>query len=68
MTEERANKIGNILAIIVVLVACLLIWRLTVGIDIVFWIFSIMLLLFGPGCFILYLREVKNGIFKDDEE
>ena len=59
MTEERANKIGNILAIIVVLVACLLIWGLTVGIDIVFWIFSIMLLLFGPGCFILYLSRTR---------
>ena len=67
MTEERMNKLGNILAIIVVLVVCLLIWGLTVGINVIFWIFSIMLFLFG-ACFVLYLREVKKGIFKDDEE
>ena len=66
MTEERMNKLGNILAIIVVLVVCLLIWGLTVGINVIFWI--IMLFLFGPACFVLYLREVKKGIFKDDEE
>lgn len=68
MTEEKMNKLGNILAIIVVLIACLLIWGLLVGIDVVFWIFSVMLFLFGPACFVLYLREVKRGIFKDDEE
>ncbi len=68
MTDEKMKKLGNVLAIIVVLVAGLLIWGLTVGIDVVFWIFSIMLFLFGPVCFVLYLREVKRGIFKDDEE
>lgn len=52
MTEERMNKLGNILAIIVVLVVCLLIWGLTVGINVIFWIFSIMLFLFGPACFV----------------
>lgn len=68
MTENKMNKLGNILAVIVVLVACLLILGLKVGIDVVFWIFIVMLLVFGPACFLLYLREVKRGIFKDDEE
>lgn len=68
MTEEKMNKLGNFLAVIVMLVACLLILGLKVGIDAVFWIFIVLLFIFGPACFVLYLREVKSGIFKDDEE
>lgn len=68
MTDNKMNKLGNFLGIIVVLVACLLIWGLKVSIDAVFWIFIVMLFVFGPACFLLYLREVKRGIFKDDEE
>lgn len=67
MREEKMNKLGNLLAVVVVLVACLLIWGLVVSIDAVFWIFIVMLLIFGPACFVLYLREVKRGIFKDED-
>ncbi len=67
MTEEKMNKLGNFLAVIVMLVACLLILGLKVGIDAVFWIFIVLLFFFGPACFVLYLREVKRGIFKDEE-
>lgn len=68
MTEKKMNRLGNILAVVVVLVACILVWGLKAGIDAVCWIFVVMLFLFGPACFLLYLREVRKGIFKDDEE
>lgn len=68
MREEKLNKIGNIVAVIVLLIVVMIIWGLTSGIDALFWIFIVAEFVFGPACFILYLREVKRGVFKDDEE
>ena len=50
------------------IIVVMIIWGLTSGIDALFWIFIVAEFVFGPACFILYLREVKRGVFKDDEE
>ena len=68
MTNEKMNKLGNIIAVIVLIICVLIIWCLVGGIDIVFWFFIIVEFIFGPACFVLYLREVKKGVFKDDSE
>ena len=55
MREEKLNKIGNIVAVIVLLIVVMIIWGLTSGIDALFWIFIVAEFVFGPACFILYL-------------
>lgn len=70
MSQEKKHKIGNILAVITVLVSILVPLGFLAGTEILFWFLIIVNLLFGPCCLIAYLMEVKRGVFayNEDEE
>ena len=66
---DRKTKLAFVWAAIVV-AASILICALTLGrSDVLLPIFmGVTTLIYGPVCAILYLREVKNGVFSIDEE
>ena len=66
---DRKTKLAFVWAAIVV-AASILICALTLGrSDVLLPIFmGVTPLIYGPVCAILYLREVKNGVFSIDEE
>ena len=67
MSDEKKNKVGNILAIIVLVASCLLPLGFAVGTEVLFWVLIVINLLFGPVCFIGYLMEVKRGVCAYDD-
>ena len=67
MSDEKKNRIGNVLAIVVLIVSCILPFGFIVGTEILFWLLIITNLLFGPICFIGHLIEVKKGVFAYDD-
>ena len=66
---DKKTKLAFVWAAIVV-AASILICALTLGrSDVLLPIFMVVTtLIYGPVCAILYLREVKNGVFSIDEE
>lgn len=66
---DKKTKLAFVWAAIVV-AASILICALTLGrSDVLLPIFmGVTTLIYGPVCAILYLREVKNGVFSIDEE
>lgn len=66
---DKKTKLAALWALIT-LVASAIIWGLTVSqSDQILPIFmGVTTLLYGPVCAILYLREVKNGVFNVDYE
>ena len=66
LTQAQKNKIGNWLAIAVLLVSILVPVGLACGSTILFWFLIIANCLFGPCCLIGYFVEVKRGVFKYD--
>lgn len=64
---KNYNKIGNFFAVIVVILAILLLVGFTIGNAMLFWVLAILNLICGPVCFILYLIEVKRGVFAVEE-
>lgn len=66
---DKKTKLAAIWALIT-LASSALIWGLTVAqSDHILPIFmGITTFLYGPVCAILYLREVKNGVFSIDDE
>ncbi|MCI8646241.1 MAG: hypothetical protein HFE76_05425 [Firmicutes bacterium] len=70
ISQEKKHKIGNILAVITVLLSILVPLGFYGGTSALFWFLIIVNFLFGPCCFIAYLLEVKRGVFayNEDEE
>jgi len=61
------NKIGNIFSVVVVIVAALLLYGFYAGSELVIYALVAINLVSGPLCLILYLREVKRGVFAAEE-
>ncbi len=68
MTEQAKNRLGTIAAILVIVISIIILAGFSYGATPVLWILSIINLISGPTCFILYLREVKKGVFENKEE
>lgn len=69
MSEEKNyDKIGNLLAILCVIMTILLGIGFITGSSWYFWMMAIINLTCAPICFIFYLIEVKKGIFADRAE
>ncbi len=70
MSQEKKHKIGNIMAVITVLLSIIVPLGFYFGTTALFWFLIIVNFLFGPCCFIAYLLEVKRGVFayNEDEE
>lgn len=66
--EKNYNKIGNISAVIVVILAIFMLVGFVMGISALFWVLAIFNIVCGPVCFILYLIEVKRGVFATEIE
>lgn len=66
--KRNYEKIGNICTVIVIILSILILWGFTVGNAPVFWILAIFNLICGPLCLVLYLREVRHGVFADHED
>lgn len=67
MSPEKKERVGNVLAIIVVLLSVLVPLGFLYGTTILFWFLIIINFLFGPCCLIGYLVEVKRGVFAYDD-
>jgi len=62
------NRMGNTFSLIVFILAiCILIGFATAN-SALFWVLALFNLLCGPVCLIMYLAEVKRGVFSNDEE
>jgi hypothetical protein len=57
---------GNILTIGVIITAIVLMVGFITGQSWLAWGLGILNIVFGPVCLILYLIEIKKGVFKDD--
>lgn len=70
MSQEKKHKIGNVLAVVTVILSILVPLGFLGGTTVLFWFLIIVNFLFGPCCFIAYLMEVKRGVFayNEDEE
>ena len=68
MSGETKNKLGNFLAILVVLLCIWVPLGFLYGTAALFWFLIIINFLFGPCCLIGYLLEVKKGVFAYDDE
>ena len=68
MTEQAKNRLGTIAAILVIVISIIILVGFSYGATSLLWILSITNLISGPTCFILYLREVRKGVFEDKEK
>ena len=70
MSLATKNKLGNALALIVVILCFLIPLTIAVGENLLFWFMIIVNFVFGPLCLVAYRFEVKKGVFAydDDEE
>lgn len=66
--EKKYNKIGNIFSIVVLAISIFVLYGFANGTSTMMYFLAIANLICGPLCLILYLLEVKKGIFKTDEE
>ncbi len=67
MSAEKKDKVGSILAVIVVLLSVLVPLGFLYGTSVLFWFLIIVNFLFGPCCLVGYLLEVKKGVFAYDD-
>lgn len=66
---DKKTKMAFIWAAITLAASALICGLLMVRSDVLLPLFmGITTLVYGPVCAILYLREVKNGVFTVDEE
>lgn len=68
MTEQAKNRLGTIASVLVIIISIIILAGFSYGATPVLWMLSIANLISGPACFILYLREVRRGVFEDKEE
>lgn len=68
MSLSTKNKLGNILALIVVLLCILIPVTIIMAENLLFWFMIILNFVFGPACLIAYLGEVRKGVFAYDDE
>ena len=66
--EKKKTSIAYILAVLVIITACIVGYWFIVGSNMLVWFMFVFCLLFGPVTLFFYLREVKNGVFKADED
>ena len=64
LSQEQKQKIGNWLAILVVIVSIGFAFESTV----LFWFFIVVNFVAGPACLVGYLMEVRKGIFSQEDE
>lgn len=68
MSLSTKNKLGNILALIVVLLCILIPVTIIMAENLLFWFMIILNFVFGPACLIAYLGQVRKGVFAYDDE
>ncbi len=66
--NRNYDKIGNIFSLVVFVLAIFILIGFTTANSALFWILAIFNLLCGPVCLILYLMEVRRGVFASDKE
>ncbi len=66
--EKNYNKIGNIFSVIVLAVSILILYGFVKGASSLMYLLAIANLICGPICLVMYLIEVKKGVFKTDEK
>lgn len=66
--EKNYNKIGNIFSVVVLIISILILYGFATGFSGVIYVLAAANLICGPLCLVLYLMEVKKGVFKADEE
>lgn len=67
LPPEKKNKIGNWLAVVVVIMSIIVPLGFVYGTNILFVFLIVINFVFGPCCFIGYLLEVKKGVFAYDD-
>ena len=65
---EKKARISKWLVLCVIIISLGLLFGFVQGTVFIFWFLAILNLFFGPVCLILYLIEVKNGVFANTEE
>ena len=66
--EKNYNKIGNIFSVVVLAISIFVLLGFANGATSMMYFLVIANLICGPLCLILYLIEVKKGIFKTNDE
>ena len=69
MDSKKANMISNICVLVCIALAAIYMFGSWIGgFNWMAWMLAILNLVTGPAVLILYLREVRKGVFADDEE
>lgn len=68
LSQEQKQKVGNWLAILVVIVSILVPIGFAIESTVLFWFFIVVNFVAGPACLVGYLIEVKKGIFSQEDE
>ena len=68
LSQEQKQKIGNWLAILVVIVSILVPIGFAFESTVLFWFFIVVNFVAGPACLVGYLMEVRKDIFSQEDE
>ena len=66
--RDKYDKIGNIFAIMVICLNLICLWGFYSGITAVFVAIGIINLCIGPICLIAYVKEIRKGVFRIEDE
>ncbi len=66
MSPEQKDRLGNWLALVVVILSILLLIGTASASVVLVWAIIILNFIFGPACLFFYLLEVRKGIFSKD--
>lgn len=67
MSEKLKNSIGNLLVIAIIIITIALGFGMVQGANWMGYIMIAVTLVSGPLCFLLYLNEIRKGVFKVDD-
>ena len=66
--SDKNNRIENIFSVVVVIISLLILYGFTVGNTPIFYFLIIANFVCGPICLVLYLIEIKRGVFRVEED
>lgn len=66
--KDNFNRIATFSSVVVILASLAISWYvLSSGADWFVYLLGIFNLIAGPACFIAYVREIRKGVFRDDD-
>ena len=68
MSEQNKSKLGNFLCVAIIIITALLAFGMVAGSNLMGWLLIAVNIISSPICFLLYLNEIRKGVFKNDSD